>query len=856
MTTRAGIALGCVAFALSPLSAAIAVAAQDDAQLVAEVDFDASFLMRTSGQPIDVSRFARGNPVMPGEYSIDLYLNAVWVGRRAVRFEGPNGRARPCFDPSLISQLNLQSEALAAAPERVRTRLAQGMCVDLSQLVAGASHSFDMAELRMDITIPQALLRRSPQGYVNPEFWDAGVPSATLAYSLNTYENRGRVANRATYLGIDSGLNIGTWHFRQRSALSWQTGNPRQYQNVATYLQHDIPSLRSQLTLGDSYTDGTMFDSIGLRGFQLATDDRMLPDSQRGYAPLIRGIAQSNARVTITQNGVKLHETTVPPGPFEINDLYATGYGGDLRVTVTEADGSQHSSAVPYASVAQLLRPGTTRYTLAAGKVRETLTSGNDKLLQATVQHGFTNLLTGYGGVVLAQGYQAGLLGTAWNTPLGAIALDVTHSRLHKAGLASSAGHSIRVSYNKFVPATNTSVALAAYRYSSSGYWSLREAVLSGNASLDPTGVGGFDTLRPFDRQRHAVQLTLNQSLGDDGGHLYVVGSSADYWNRPGRTTQFQLGYSNVFRAFGTNMTYTIAAARQRDGVNGQLSNQVFASLSIPLGDGSHPSTLSLAATKGQQSGATGQAMLTGSALDDNALSYSINANRSHDASTAGAQAQYRGSMATVSASVSGGSGFSQYSGGLKGALVAHPGGVTLTNDLSDTIGIVEAKDAKGARIANAPGVRIDSRGYAVVPYLKPYALNTVDLDPKGLPLDVELKETSAQIAPRANSVTMIRFATVTGRSAMISVLLPDGVSPLFGTPVLNEEGAEVGIVSQGGRVLVRGVADSGQLSLRWGDQPDQQCRFGYRLPEKNPQGAVYPQLKASCEILAEARFQ
>ncbi|MDP1045118.1 fimbria/pilus outer membrane usher protein, partial [Klebsiella pneumoniae] len=41
--------------------------------------------------------------------------------------------------------------------------------------------------------------------------------------------------------------------------------------------------------------------------------------------------------VTVRQRGVLLDEVSVAPGPFVLNDLFATGYGGDLTVTVTEA---------------------------------------------------------------------------------------------------------------------------------------------------------------------------------------------------------------------------------------------------------------------------------------------------------------------------------------------------------------------------------------------------------------------------------------------------------------------------------------------------------------------------------------
>ena len=41
----------------------------------------------------------------------------------------------------------------------------------------------------------------------------------------------------------------------------------------------------------------------------------MLPDSLSGYAPTIRGVAQTNARVTVRQNGYIIYSTYVPPGP-------------------------------------------------------------------------------------------------------------------------------------------------------------------------------------------------------------------------------------------------------------------------------------------------------------------------------------------------------------------------------------------------------------------------------------------------------------------------------------------------------------------------------------------------------------
>ena len=252
--------------------------------------------------------------------------------------------------------------------------LAQAMGGDYihpSAIADDITWTFSVNDLRLDFSVAQALMRHQPRGSVHPAMLDDGVPSATAAYNLNTFHTGGAAGTTTTYLGLDTGLNLGPWHVRQRSSMTWQSvGQRYDYQNIATYVQRDVPALRSQFTLGDAYTDGAIFDSFSLRGVNLASDDRMLPNSSRGYAPMVRGVARSNARVTVSQNGNKLYETTVAPGPFEIKDLYATGYGGNLLVTVTEADGSESSFTVPYASVVQLQRPGITRYSASAGEYR------------------------------------------------------------------------------------------------------------------------------------------------------------------------------------------------------------------------------------------------------------------------------------------------------------------------------------------------------------------------------------------------------------------------------------------------------------------------------------------------------
>jgi outer membrane usher protein len=187
----------------------------------------------------------------------------------------------------------------------------------------------------------------------------------------------------------------------------------------------------------------------------------------------------------------------------------------------------------------------------------------------------------------------------------------------------------------------------------------------------------------------------------------------------------------------------------------------------------------------------------------------------------------------------------------VSGAVVAHSGGVTFGQPMGDTVGIVYAPGAAGARLTNAAGARIDNSGYALVPYLTPYSLNTVQIDPKGLPLDVQLDATSAQVAPYAGAVVMMKFKTESGRMLIVRAHLPNGQALPFGAEVFNEKSVSLGVVGQAGQILLRGVEQAGQLTARWQDDSgaNLSCSFPYKLAahSKHQQAKGYEEINATC---------
>ena len=831
----------CALVALCPALSLAATAAD------APVEFDPAFLR--GGVQVDVSRFSRGNPVLPGDYLVDLQINGQWMGRASVRFvaQPDSDIAQPCIDRTLFGRIGLDFEKLPPAAHDQLQQAQSGGCVDLQAMIADATVSFDLSQLRLDISVPQAAMLHKPRGYVGPELWDSGVPSVTLGYNLNAYRSAtSELTMTVGHLDLGLGVNVGSWHLRQRSSLEVTSGQPSSYQNIATYLTHDIPSIRSDLTVGDSFTDGAVFDSFGFRGVSLASDDQMLPDSQLEYAPVVHGIARTNARVVITQNGNTILETTVSPGAFEINDLYATGYGGDLHVTVYEADGGQNTFTVPYASLVQLLRPGVWRYTAVAGQVQQPSLPRAVRFMQATLQHGFNSYLTGYTGAVAAPRYETGLLGIALNTPFGALAVDVSQSKASITDSYSSNGQSVRFSYSKLITDTRTNLTLAAYRYSSRGYYSFGDAEAAQQAARAGSD---FENLR---RARSQWLVNINQTLPGGWGNFYLSGSVRSYWQASGTTTQFQGGYTNHFRFGRTTLSYSLSAARQNNVVTGKPENRIQLTFSMPLGHSAHSPLLSTSANQDTTGGVRtrgGQESLNGALGENSQWSYSASASESSGQNSFAAGGQYRGSYASLSANVSEGGGYSQQSVGATGGVVVHPGGVTLANQMTDTIGVVEAIGAEGARVTNNVGTTINRAGYAVLPFLLPYRLNSISIDPdEAVSQDVEFRSTSESVAPRLNSVVMIRFQTVGGRAILISAKTADGSVVPFGASVYDAQGSEVGLAGQDGAIYLRGIAESGTLTARWGEAPDEQCGFKYQLPPKHKGDDPFVRIDATCK--------
>lgn len=797
--------------------------------------FSTRFL-QNGGQGVDLKEFLQGSTVAAGTYRVDIYVNRSLVERQDVSFskQEKTGKVEACLTVPIFESLGLDLKPLREAGKLDETQPER--CYDLASLIEQSSVEYDASRQHLNIGVPQASMLRSARGYVDPALWDEGVTAAFTNYNITGRRNSTKSGNDDSYsVGLNNGLNLGPWRLRNDSNISSSKASGVTLTSNRTFAQRDVTSLKSQLTLGQTFTSSQVFDSVRIKGLTLASDDSMLPDSLRGYAPTIRGDAETNATVEIRQNNYLLYSTTVAPGPFVIDDIYPNGSNGDLEITVIEADGRRRVTNQAFASLPQMVRRGTFRYNLALGQYDSNGYYGVTPMVGiAGLAYGAGDNTTLFGGAQGAPGFTAINMGASQNTAIGAFSADVTQSTSTNAVGQRNKGQSARLLYAKTLASTDTTFSLASYRYSTEGYRTLNEHV----SDMD------FSKHSPSGRAKSRFDLTLNQSLGGRKyGTLFLRMGEQRYWNLPGKTQQFSLGHGGNWGSlsYNVNATHTLSPGNSQSDSAG---TRVSVSLSFPLGSSSRPTRISntLATdNKGQHSLQTGA---NGSVMGRDDLFYSVSAgHESLGGKTFSGNLNSTTSVAQVGVGYAHGDTFKSINGTASGSIVAHAGGINFGQTVGETFTLVEVAGTRGVPVGNAAGVTTGANGYAIVPNSQPYRANWINLDSSQLGADIEIDNTTQQVIPRRGSVTVARFNVKQGRRVQFELVKADGTPMPFGSRVENEQGTPLAIADPSGHALVLVESDKGVLKVKSGALV---CEASYSLPERtNVQG--YDQMSLVC---------
>lgn len=794
----------CLLLAALPAAAAIAEPDKPD-----EVEFQAGFMFQHPGQPPNSAQFALRQlastvDLAPGKYQVDLSVNFEYMGQRELRFalDSTGSHLQPCLSPTLLGELGLRLEAL---PDPA---LLEQPCLDLPAVVPGARVDFDGSQLRLSVSIPQIALRRDALGQVDPELWDSGITAAFVNYQASTQQGKNREQGRfdSHDLYLNSGVNLGDWRLRSNQTWRQDSQGQQQWTRAYTYAQTDLPGTWGNLTLGETFTDSDVFRTIPITGVRLASDFEMLPDAHRSYAPTLRGVAQSRAKLEVWQNGYPLYSTYVSPGPYAIDDL-TVGGSGELEVVLTEADGQVRRFIQPYANIGNLLRPGVARYSATAGRYNATGDLLAPQLWQGTLALGTAWNSTLYGGLMASQGYRAEALGIARDLgSIGAVSFDLTHSSSDFSNAQGTGldGMSYSAKYSKAF-ATGTNLRFAGYRYSTEGYRDFEQWVRQ--RSHDQRFRGG---------QRSRLEASLYQTFGERSSVSLNL-TQQDYWQRQSTERQFQVNLSTSH----AGISYHLYASQSLEDNGYGKDRQIGLSLSIPL-ELSRNGTLSIN-TQHARDGARQQANLSGSY--DERLSYNLGASRNerqqHDFTVG---TGYQAAHATWGAGLSKGSGYQSLSLHANGALLVHADGIEAGPYMGETMALVEVPGIADVGLQNAAAVRTNAQGYALLPYLRPYKNNSVVLDTDRLGPNVEIDNGTAQVVPRRGAVVKARFHARRVNRVVLTTLLANGQPLPFGAQLIDASGEVLGTVGQAGQAILTTGLEAQQATAHWGDETSARC--------------------------------
>lgn len=824
----------------------------------AELYFPPELLSVDGHHVADLSQFPADGTQVPGVYDVDIYFNQTLYARRAIRFDllqMGNKSADiqdetgliPCLNRELLDKAGVKTELFPTLMS-----MDKDQCVNLAEQIPGAFSRFDFQKMRLDLSVPQIVTRNRARGEIDPALWDEGINAAMINYNFsgsNIFS--GNNNGRSYYLRLGSGLNLGAWRLRDdRNWNSYESryGSRQQWQRIRSYVERPIIPLRSNLTLGESTTESNIFDSFAFRGVQLASDDNMLPDSQRGFSPVVRGVAESNAEVSISQNGYDIYRTTVAPGAFEISDLNPMYNGGDLDVKVREASGKIQVFSVPYTTLPMLQRKGNIKYSLTAGRYRDD--SGRNEapaFAQTTLTWGIPHNMTLYGGIQASPQYLAVQSGAGVDMgKLGALSFDLTNANSTLADGSEHQGQSLRFLYAQVLNLTGTSFRLVGYRYSTKGYHSFSETTLktmkgrlNDHSYLDDHGQPVIDTgsdyYSLYDSKRARFEANISQSLGKYGS-FWLTGVRQTYWNSSSASDSLQAGYSNSFQGVNYSLNYSYSRYKSSSALSSYKDKSISISVSVPLDrlfsmSSQSPVYATFNGNTDTQNNINHQTGLSGQLLSERNLNWNISQGYSRspgqNATNGTAGGSYRGGYGNANVSYSYSKDRKVVNYGISGGALLHSGGLTIGQPLGETSALIVTPGVKGVGIANEPGVSTDWRGFTIKPYVSAYHENRIQVNTQSLDDMTDVENSVLRVVPTKGAVVRAEFKANRGYRILMTLSHKGQLLP-FGTII--SSGDSSGIVADDGLVYLSGMRDHGVITANWGSAEEQKCQADYHL--------------------------
>ena len=578
---------------------------------------------------------------------------------------------------------------------------------------------------------------------------------------------------------------IGTTTFKEATVLrldtTWSYSDP---ERILDYAAGDI------ISGGLAWTR-----PIRMGGAQLQRDFSIRPDLVTMPLPSVSGSAMVPSTIDVYVNNVKTYSQDVGAGPYLIENLPAISGNGMARVVVSEANGSEKASELPFYASADLLRPGLFDFSVEIGVARRSyaeksfdyddqpagLFSGryglSDRItLEAHAEAGSGLINGGAGGVLLG-----GSLGLMTVAGAASVYKDDAGAMIYVAWEGGYGDLTLHVS---------TRHTLGPYR---------DLAALTDKGEADEEGFEGFEIPEALD------ELTIGYGFPDWKASLGAGLIHID-WGDGDRSVIANGGYSQTF----DNGWALFANGFYDFGDNRNLG--AFVGLSVPLG----ASISSYAGVIADRHGLSASAEATRTlGSEPGSVGWRIADTEGATRSTT-AVVSYRAPDALVTGTL-----YQQGDGiignvSADGAVVVADGGVFFGQHVDDAFAVVDAGVAGvPVTIENRPAGVTNGSGKLLVTGLNAYQKNKLAIDTTSLPVNAGVSDTEAILIPGSRSGSVVKFGIEKSTaSAVVVFTRADGSFVPVSAPGTLNGAEESFMVGYDGEAFVAGLASMNTVNI------------------------------------------
>lgn len=774
--------------------------------------FDLETLKTRGLNPAIASHFKNGPQFLPGQHTVHLSVNGRGVGRALATFDAGG---KLCLTPELLTLAELK------VPE------AQGgdshACPD-SFLQAWPTTTIALQPERMtvDIVAPPGAINRSHTATI----YQSGGRAAILNYDVLSSQTR-HIGGRSNYLQAytELGLNVNDWILRSNSSYS-NSGGKSTWNHVDAYAQRTFSTWHTTFQAGQINLRGSLFAGVPVNGMQLFPETALQSSDRAG--PPISGIAHTQARVEVRQNGISLASAIVPPGPFTMTDVLPRSLTQDLEVVVHEASGEERVFYVPAAAL-QVDRVGAaTGFTGGLGMLRQTDSAGGDSRPVVAAEYGIAlgRRANVAAGLLLTQDYRSVGARTDLALP-GNIQTGVqsTFSQNSHTG-RSGAQHIISVAA-QVLPGVSSNLSLLRR---TDGYSEVLDY-----ANRPVNGTQWYPNLRE-DRIKQQLSAGLGWSGSKLGGFSMNVSESQSTRGHSSRRGIFSWG-----KSFG-RASVSLSFERDMGSSHRNQGDLMYLNVSLPLGK------QSVSASMQRQDNGMSYGVNTGGAISEQS-SYTLAAS-----SGSHGQTSYSGSVGVNSAYTQLNVAASSFKGGyshsarVRGGLVGHAHGLSFSPyRVQDTFAIASVGGLSGVRLSTPAGnVWTDPWGRAVIPSLSAYRNGQIQVATASLARNVDLINGRYSLDPARGSVSAVDFTVVKVRRALVTAAYADGTPVPKGAAVLDANGVFVTLVGSGGQIFLPDML-AGATPFSVAPSEEASCTLEFDIADTPDLNALYERASATC---------